>query len=48
MTARIVLLMALLCNVAAAQVLSDTTEDGLVRVPSSIKVTLQGRIPDPS
>ena len=40
-----VLLLMLLCSVAGAQVLSDVTEDGLVRVPSSRKAGVY-RLPD--
>jgi hypothetical protein len=42
---RITLLLALWCSAAGAQVLTDITEDGLVRVPSSIKAGVY-RLPD--
>jgi hypothetical protein len=45
MVRRIALLLALWCSAASAQVISDTTEDGLVRVPSSIKAGVY-RLPD--
>jgi len=45
MTVRFLLSLLLSCGIAAAQVLSDTTEDGLVRVPSSIKAGVY-RLPD--
>lgn len=45
MVMRITLLLALWCGAAGAQVLTDTTEDGLVRVPSSIKAGVY-RLPD--
>lgn len=41
----LVLLLAILCSAAHAQVLSDVTEDGLVRVPSSRKAGVY-RLPD--
>jgi len=41
----LVLLLALWCSAAGAQVISDVTEDGLVRVPSSIKAGVY-RLPD--
>ena len=41
----LVLLLVLLCSAAGAQVLSDVTEDGLVRVPSSRKAGVY-RLPD--
>ena len=45
MAMRNALLLVLLCGAAAAQVLSDVTEDGLVRVPSSHKAGVY-RLPD--
>ena len=42
---RLVCCLALLCSAAVAQVLSDVTEDGLVRVPSSRKAGVY-RLPD--
>lgn len=41
----LVLLLVLLCGAAGAQVISDVTEDGLVRVPSSRKAGVY-RLPD--
>jgi len=45
MAIRSALFLVLLCSAAGAQVLSDVTEDGLVRVPSSIKAGVY-RLPD--
>jgi len=45
MAIRTALFLVLLCGAAMAQVLSDVTEDGLVRVPSSIKAGVY-RLPD--
>ena len=42
---KLAVLMALLCSAAGAQVISDMTEDGLVRVPSSRKAGVY-RLPD--
>jgi hypothetical protein len=42
---RLTVLLAIWCGIASAQVVSDTTEDGLVRVPSSIKAGVY-RLPD--
>src|SRR5688572_19813020 len=44
-TRTLVLLLGLLCSAAGAQVISDVTEDGLVRVPSSRKAGVY-RLPD--